>query len=217
MTTRIGLISDVHSSPGMLAEALRIFADERVDDIICAGDIAGYYEDLAPTVQLLRESGCKAIIGNHDQEWLEKSAPAENRQVRDWLEQLPQTLELEIERLRLFVVHANPPSEQHGGIKLRNRDGELVEERMLDWAGQLAEYDYDVLVVGHTHQVFAEKLGDMLVINPGSVPFNHSCMILSLPDLRTETIALGNREIVKCWNFSMVFGQGEVAPDKNAG
>jgi putative phosphoesterase len=207
MTTRIGLISDVHASPDALAEALRIFADEGVDDIICAGDIAGYYDELLPTVQLLEQSKCKTIIGNHDQMWLDENPDPEQPQITNYLQQLPQTLQLEIEGLRLFVVHANPPSDQHGGIKLRDREGNIVEQRKAEWCDLLAEYDYDVLIVGHTHQVYAEQLGDMLVINPGSVPFNHSCMILSLPDLGIETFALGEREIIKCWNFSMVFGQ----------
>jgi putative phosphoesterase len=207
MSTRIGLISDVHSSPTALAEALQIFEQQRVDDIICAGDIAGYYDTLLPTVQLLIQSGCKAIIGNHDQSWLEQSegeADTEhNSEIRDYLQQLPETLELTIEGKRLFVVHANPPSEQHGGIKLRNRYGDIVAERKMEWTRSLADFDHDVLIVGHTHQVFAEQLDRVLVINPGSVPFNHSCMILSLPDLSVETYALGDQEIVYCWNFSM--------------
>ena len=210
MTTRIGLISDVHSSPVALAEALQIFAGQQVDDIICAGDIAGYYEGLLPTIQLLAGSNCTAIVGNHDQSWLEKNSAAQSDtdsdEIRNYLQQLPQTLQFSIEGRRLFVVHANPPSEQHGGIKLRNRYGEIVEERKADWAESLADFDHDVLIVGHTHQVYAEQLGKVLVINPGSVPFNHSCMILSLPDLRVETYALGGREIINCWNFSMVRG-----------
>ena len=208
MTTRIGLISDVHSSPVALAEALQIFAGQQVDDIICAGDIAGYYEGLLPTIQLLAGSNCTAIVGNHDQSWLEKNPAAQSDsdsgEIRSYLQQLPQTLQFSIDGKRLFVVHANPPSEQHGGIKLRNRYGEIVEERKADWAESLADFDHDVLIVGHTHQVYAEQLGKVLVINPGSVPFNHSCMILSLPDLRVETYALGGREIINCWNFSMV-------------
>jgi putative phosphoesterase len=211
MSTRIGLISDVHSSPVALAEALQIFAEQRVDDIICAGDIAGYYDSLLPTVQLLAESGCKTIVGNHDQTWLEENSAggsARNHaegsnEIRDYLQQLPQTLELVVEGKRLFVVHANPPSEQHGGIKLRDRYGNLVAERKADWTQALAAFEHDVLIVGHTHQVYAEQLGRVLVINPGSLPFNHSCMILSLPDLSVETYALGGREITHCWNFSM--------------
>ena len=207
MSTRIGLISDVHASPVALAEALQIFAEQRVDDVICAGDIAGYYDTLLPTVQLLAGSGCKTIVGNHDQTWLEKNSDEDHaegsNEIRDYLQQLPQTLELVVEGKRLFVVHANPPSEQHGGIKLRDRYGNIVAERKADWAQSLAAFEHDVLIVGHTHQVYAEQLGRVLVINPGSVPFNHSCMILSLPDLSVETYALGDREITRCWNFSM--------------
>ena len=81
MSTRIGLISDVHSSPEMLAQALAIFADEQVDEIICAGDIAGYYDSLLATVELLQHSGCKAIVGNHDQAWLEQNQTAANPEI----------------------------------------------------------------------------------------------------------------------------------------
>ena len=125
--------------------------------------------------------------------------------MRGYLQQLPQTLDLVIEGRRVFVVHANPPSEQHGGIKLLDQQGHIIEDRKADWSERLAEFDYDVLIVGHTHQVYAEQLGKLLVVNPGSVAFNHSCMILSLPDLAVQTYTLGNREIVKCWNFSMLF------------
>ncbi|MCG6890581.1 MAG: metallophosphatase family protein [Gammaproteobacteria bacterium] len=220
MTTRIGLISDVHSSPVALAEALRIFVDQQVDDIICAGDIAGYYDSLLPTVRLLVKANCKTIVGNHDQTWLEQNAAnyanddasadsgpdnsPDNSEIRSYLQQLPQTLELSIEGKRLFIVHANPPSEQHGGIKLRDRYGNINAERKADWTQSLADFEHDVLIVGHTHQVYAEQLGRVLVINPGSVPFNHSCMVLSLPDLGVETYALGGREITHCWNFSML-------------
>ena len=205
MTTRIGLVSDVHSSPEPLRQALDVFGQAQVDDIICAGDIAGYYDTLRPTIELLTQSNCKTIIGNHDQSYLEKPAAQDDELVRAFLQNLPQTLELVIEGKKILVVHANPPSEQHGGIKLLDQQGELIEERAADWSLELAAYDYDVLIVGHTHQVYSQQLGDMLVINPGSSVFNHSCMILTLPDLSVETFALGTREIVRCWNFSMLY------------
>jgi putative phosphoesterase len=102
------------------------------------------------------------------------------------------------------VVHANPPAEQHGGIKLLDQQGEIRQDRIDEWSITLEEFEYDVLIVGHTHQVYAEQLGEVFVINPGSTVFNHSCMILSLPDLTVQTYSLGNREIIKCWNFSML-------------
>jgi putative phosphoesterase len=205
MTKRIGLISDVHSSPGPLAEALEIFSHEQVDDIICCGDIAGYYESLEPTIELLARSNCKAIVGNHDQDYLEETSQDSESSIRVYLQKLPQTLDLEIEGKRIYVVHANPPSEQHGGIKLLDQQGEVRQDRIDEWSMALSELEHDVLIVGHTHQVYAVQLGEVFVVNPGSSVFNHSCMILSLPDLSVQTYALGKQEIVKCWNFSMLY------------
>jgi putative phosphoesterase len=199
MTTRIGLISDVHASPLPLRQALDIFERENVDDIICAGDIAGYYDSVAPTIELLARSGCKAIAGNHDQSYLEKPAREDDQDVRAYLEALPLRLELEIEGLKVLVVHASPPAEQNGGIKLLDQQGDIIEDRRQEWAGNLAEVDSDVLIVGHTHQVFA-------------LPLGHSCMILSLPELTVREFALGRQDIVRCWNFSMLFGSEQVAP-----
>jgi putative phosphoesterase len=205
MRKRIGLISDVHSSPGPLAEALEIFSHEQVDDIICCGDIAGYYESLEPTIELLARSNCKAIVGNHDQDYLEETSQDGESSIRVYLQKLPQTLDLEIEGKRIYVVHANPPSEQHGGIKLLDQQGEVRQDRIDEWSMALSELEHDVLIVGHTHQVYAVQLGEVFVVNPGSSVFNHSCMILSLPDLSVQTYALGKQEIVKCWNFSMLY------------
>lgn len=204
MTTRIGLVSDVHSSPGPLGQALEIFSNEHVDQIICAGDIAGYYDTLAPTIELLVQSNCRAIVGNHDQYYLEKASQHGDPTIRAYLESLPQTLDLEIEQKRVLVVHANPPSEQHGGIRLLDQQGQVRQDRKDEWSMNLAKLEHDVLIVGHTHQVYAEQLGEILVVNPGSTVFNHSCMILSLPDLGVQTFVLGNQQIVKCWNFSML-------------
>ena len=207
MTTKIGLVSDVHSSPGPLRQALNIFEREKVDDIICAGDIAGYYDTVAPTIELLARSGCKAVLGNHDQSYLEKPAREDDQQVRAYLQQLPLTLSLEIEQKKLLVVHANPPAEQYGGIRLLDQQGAVRDERRQEWIARLSAVDCDVLIVGHTHQVFALQLGNVFVVNPGSSVFNHSCMILSLPDLSVRSFALGNHDMVKCWNFSMLYSE----------
>lgn len=204
MTTKLGLVSDVHSSPVPLKQALEIFETENVSEIICAGDIAGYYETLEPTIDLLIQNNCKAIVGNHDQAYLESHPELENRKESRFLKALPQTLELEIEEKRVFVVHAHPPSSQHGGIKLLDQDGAIIQQRIDSWCNELKKFDYDVLIVGHTHQVFAEQLGNVFVVNPGSTQFNHSCMILSLPELKVQIFALENKDVIKCWNFSML-------------
>ncbi len=204
MTTRLGLVSDVHSSPALLRQALEVFARQGVDDIVCAGDIAGYFDTVAPTVELLMAADCKAVLGNHDLDYLERPEQERDPAVHAYFSALPQTLELEIEGKKILVVHANPPCEQHGGIRLLDPQGEVRAERRQHWREQLDGIGFDVLVVGHTHQVYAEQIGEVFVVNPGSSAFNYSCMILSLPDLSVETFALDGREIIKCWNFSML-------------
>ncbi len=207
MTTRIGLVSDVHSSPGPLRQALEIFAAEGVDEIICAGDIAGYYDTLEPTIDLLAQANCRTIAGNHDLSWLQRPAHAEDGRVRDYLQALPPTLELEIEGVKLLAVHANPPAAQHGGIRLLDQQGRPRPERLQEWTQKLSSLEHDLLIVGHTHQVYALRLGGVMVINPGSTVFNHSCMIVSLPELSVRSFALGDHEIVECWNFGMLYSQ----------
>ncbi len=59
----IGLISDVHAAPEPVAEALAIFTQAGVDQVFCAGDIAGYMDELEPTIKLLVDNGCKTIMG----------------------------------------------------------------------------------------------------------------------------------------------------------
>ncbi|MDH5516806.1 MAG: metallophosphatase family protein [Gammaproteobacteria bacterium] len=205
MSTRIGIISDTHSSTRPLLAALEIFRAEDTDTIICAGDVAGYGEDeLAETVSLLQQHHCHIVSGNHDMFEQTDNRPAE--ELRDFFNALPKYLELTIEGKRLYIVHASPPDQQHGGIKLLDQSGQLIDAQLESWQKQL-NTDSDVLIVGHTHQVFAQYIGHTLVINPGSTLYNHSCMILSLPEMRVSCYALENKKIIKSWNWGLLFNQ----------
>ncbi len=214
MTTKIGLVSDVHASPQPLAQALELFKQQSVSKIICAGDIAGYFDNLPQTIKLLRQNNCDCIIGNHDQSYLSDNQALADSEDSQYLNALPESLEYSIEGKHLYVVHAHPPTSQHGGIKLLDQRGAIIQEQLDFWDEELCDFKYDVLIVGHTHQVFAERIGNTLLLNPGSSQFNHSCMVLSLPDLEVKTYALGDQEIVKCWNFSYLFSQPDSYPSR---
>jgi len=101
------------------------------------------------------------------------------------------------------MVHASPPDSLMDGIRLLDQQGNIIESEKQDWMVRLSDFEHDVLIVGHTHQVFAETLGSTLVINPGSSQFNHSCVILSLPDLNVQWFALSGQSIKKSWNWGM--------------
>jgi len=199
--TSIGLISDVHALPAPVEEALSIFAREGVSQIFCAGDIAGYHPQLLETVSLLEDNDVLTIVGNHDLHYLEKHADEAASRETDFLRRLPTSFSTVIAGRRLYMVHAQPPDGCHGGIKLRDRNGALIPELVEHWTKKIETFEHDVLIVGHTHQVFAEQMGSTLVINPGSSAFNHCCAILRLPEMTVEMFALSGKQIEPTWNW----------------
>lgn len=201
MSTYIGLISDVHATPAPLQEALSIFHERTVATIFCAGDIAGYGDALDETVRLLEDHDCRSILGNHDSWWLDEAREDANSSVRNYFKNLPACLDTMIEGQRVYVAHAHPPHSGSGSIRLLDEAGTILPEQKEVWSERLGVFAYDVLIVGHSHQVFAESLGQTLVINPGSTKFNHSCAILKLPDRTVEWFSLSNKTIVKIWNW----------------
>ena len=197
----VGLISDIHATPAPVAEALAIFRREGVDHILCAGDIAGYGGQLDETVALLIDSGCRTIRGNHELMHLEQAGEAADSPTLRFIRQLPATLEITIAGMCLYMVHAHPPDACNGGIKLLDRSGGLQPDRLARWTEKLRDFACDVLVVGHTHQVFAERLGETLVVNPGSTAFNHTCAILRFPELNVEVFPLSGKAPLRTWNW----------------
>jgi putative phosphoesterase len=201
--TAIGLISDVHARAAPVREALAIFAREGVAQIFCAGDIAGYHQELVETVTLLAESGVRAVRGNHDLRYLEARGAVTGDPVAAYFRQLPAVIDTVLERRRVYMVHAEPPEAcAGGGIRLLDPHGAVREDRAAHWRRELEDCPADVLVVGHTHQVFAERLGATLVVNPGSSVFNHSCAVLRLPELSVQFHALSGRPVRPYWNWS---------------
>jgi putative phosphoesterase len=197
----LGLISDVHATVAPVQEALAIFAEAGVDKILCAGDIAGYHDAVEETVALLIDHDVQAVRGNHDLRYLDRCSEA--GRAAAYFRQLPAVLDIQVAGRRVFMVHAEPPDAcEGGGIRLLDQDGRVRPERAALWTQQLVNYDYDVLVVGHSHQVFAERLGNTLVVNPGSSVFNHSCAILRLPEMSVQLLPLSCQPIRKTWNWA---------------
>lgn len=207
MPTRIGLISDVHATVAPLREALSVFKQCGVDLILCPGDVVGYGEEVAETIALLKQSHCQTILGNHEIWYLEEAGQDSADQISGFLRKLPSVLELNIETKRVYMVHASPPRSYMDGIKLLDENGEILSEEKDYWTERLADFNNDILIVGHTHQVFAEQLGNTLVINPGSTKFNHTCAILELPSLKFEVFPLSGETPVKTWNWGQYFSQ----------
>ena len=201
MTTRIGIISDPHADPDPVAEAINIFHREGVSHILCAGDIGGYNDRLDETIALLQQNKVLAIRGNHEEWALQQESFPGSANSRDYFASLPNHLNLTIEGVRLYMVHAEPPDKMEKGLRLFDQNGEVLPAVMAEWHERLEEFGHDVLILGHTHQAFDIQLADTLVLNPGSTAYNHSCAVLRLPEKSVEWFGLSGKEIERIWNW----------------
>lgn len=203
MSTKIGLISDPHASPLPVAEAMAIFQREKVATILCAGDIGGYGEQLDETVQLLSENNVESVCGNHEVWALQQPEFPGSELSRDYFSALSDHRTFVSEGLSLYMVHAEPPNKLLKGLRLFDQHGKVRPEVMAEWDERLQGFHYDVLILGHTHQVFDVTLGNVLVINPGSSAFNHSCAILTLPEKTVSWFALSGKSIQPIWSWGV--------------
>src|SRR5262249_11355289 len=80
----------------------------------------------------------------------------------EWLANLPVELRLRLpDGTRLLAVHASPGRDDGPGIKPEQSDAELE--------ARLAGCEADLVLVGHTHLALDRRVGEVRVVNPGSV------------------------------------------------
>ena len=70
---RIAFISDIHSNWEALEAVVRDLRRQKVDEVICLGDIVGYGADPGRCLDFIREQGWLCLMGNHDQAACETS------------------------------------------------------------------------------------------------------------------------------------------------
>jgi putative phosphoesterase len=158
---RLGLISDVHCNVGAFRRALDELEPD-TDEILLLGDMVYEYRFCNETIAMARHGGYQYVLGNHE---LGLLSPAGSRARsgadpanEEYLRSLPTRLDLEYGGKRICMVHASPfaPFNEYlfSGSSLLRQCGEL---------------EADILLVGHTHVAMAERHGDTLVVNPGSL------------------------------------------------
>jgi putative phosphoesterase len=163
---RIGLVSDVHCNVAGLTAALERLAD--VDLLLCAGDMVLQYRFSDEVVALLQEREGLAIQGNHEKIILSSHGDGVRRAGQGtperwaWLAAQPAQRRLAVDGYRLLLAHGAPWDEP---ASLRC---EYLYPHDTASLRRLADYDADVVVLGHTHYPMLKRLGGTLVVNPGS-------------------------------------------------
>lgn len=177
---RIAIISDIHSNLEALNRAMTEIEREKVDEIVCLGDIVGYGANPNECVDIIKKTTEFVLLGNHDEaaidlskteffnpfariaaEWTSQTLTEENR---DYIAGLGLTLE----RNGLFFVHASPVDPGEWNYILTPMDA----------AENFPAMPTDVGFVGHSHvpEVFCEDLwtreivkGEKFIVNVGSI------------------------------------------------
>jgi putative phosphoesterase len=176
---KVLLIADIHAN----LEALQTVLGVPHDRAICLGDIVDYGPDPDKCIDLLQKKNIPTIRGNHDNavafkvdcqcgykykhlsiatreytwEVLDKSQ-------MDYLKKLPLLIREEIDGKKLYLTHASPRS-MFEYIKPETPDEQILE--MIEEATE--PLDADFLAIGHSHIPMNRKIGDLTIINPGSV------------------------------------------------
>jgi len=178
---KVAAIYDVHGNVSALEAVLQEVRDEGVDEIVVGGDVIpgplpsealGIVLDLSIPVRFIHGNGEQAVLAAHRGEEI-RGVPESMHDTIRWVaaelseEQLtvidswPLTTGLEIEGLgEVLFCHATPRSDTEIFTRL------TPEERLrpvFDGVGA------DVVVCGHTHMQFDRRVGEMRVVNAGSV------------------------------------------------
>jgi putative phosphoesterase len=175
---RIGLISDLHGNLPALEAVLSRLDGERIDELICLGDVA--VGPLAhDTTQLLAEQAPALVLGNWDAWVLDAAPPCPDGETcrkllemavfwvqelddgdRAFLRRAQPRLDLEVGGSRLVFWHASPRS--YNESILATTPGDDLESTFAAVGARMS-------FVGHTHLQMIRKLASTVIVNPGSV------------------------------------------------
>ncbi len=173
---RLLVLSDIHGN----WEALRTVAGaEKVDRVLCLGDVVDYGPQAGDTLRWVREHSTAPVRGNHDNAVALgapcRSAPSfrrlseESRKLtvpmlddaeKRFLAELPERSDLVLGGAKLTLLHAAPSEPMFKYLPPAER---------AQWEREIESIDADLILVGHTHLPMDLKFGRKRVVNPGSV------------------------------------------------
>jgi putative phosphoesterase len=177
---RIALIADIHGNLTALDAVLAHLERDRIDRLVCLGDVAALGPQPGEVIARLRHLGCACVLGNTDA-WLIADPPltaepattapvadltmwcAERLSASDaaFLQGLPPTVEIRLCHGRtLLAFHASP----------RSLDDVIAATTpTVELDAMLAGHAADIFAGGHTHIPLLRRLDHVHLVNPGSV------------------------------------------------
>jgi putative phosphoesterase len=175
---RIGLIADVHGNAPAFQAVLTVLL-KRVDLVLFAGDLVGYYPFVNECVNMWDPEVMVGIRGNHDEillqsikcgtppgpdylsrygSALERSWQSSTKPTLNLLQSWPIRRSLIVSSVSVSMFHGAPWDPLEGRVYPDFREWERFDD-----------CQSDVVVLGHTHYPLFKRYKDKLIVNPGSV------------------------------------------------
>lgn len=165
---RLAVISDVHGNYPALKAVLEDIDKGNVEEIICLGDVVGYYCQVNECIDLIRNRGIHCLLGNHDY-YMISSTCCESKTVKmciDYQSTIIRKDNLEWLKSLKPNLDTDEISFRHGGWS------DAIEQRItvfdFNW---VKDFPQRLFFSGHTHiqGVQHDELGGKVYCNPGSV------------------------------------------------
>jgi putative phosphoesterase len=162
---RLAVFGDIHGDVRALEAVLRDAGLRGAEGAVHLGDLVGDGGASEAVVARIRGEGLLGVMGDWDLRASSGppalSAPgALGEESRAFLRSLPAHLTVVEGETRFLFAHASPENPEEPAL------AEASEERL---RGLFDRCNADVLVVGHTHRATARRVGERLILNPGSV------------------------------------------------
>lgn len=177
---RLAILADVHANIFALEKVLRDIEIQKVDQTICVGDLVGYATYPNEVIDLIRKNKILTIQGNYDESvaedllacgcdykdvkkmemagmslvWSQDTVTLDNK---EWLKNLPKEYRMEIAGKDVYFAHGSP-----------RKNNEYLYAESDAIYDILEEYDFDILICGHTHKPYIKVVGDRCIVNAGS-------------------------------------------------
>ena len=189
----IAVFSDIHGNVSSLEEALKIMDTLKPDQYLFLGDMAGYYYYQDESIELLNNlDNLITIKGNHDEYFLKSLIN------KDMLKKLDEKYG---QSYSLLYNNATEKSKDFFYSLAEYEKNETYEAYHGSPDNHLEEYIYketDIqmattvpfIFLGHTHYPMTKKVGDTLIVNPGSIgqPRDYNKGSFSMVDLREKKV-----------------------------
>ena len=181
MVRRLGLIGDVHAEDERLRIAIAALTAEKVERILCCGDLVDGHGDVDRTCSTLALHNVTTVRGNHDR-WIRdddmRTLPNAHRMTAltplsiDLLKSLPRTVSIDVPGGKLLLCHGIGENDMQ---KLGPDDSGYAISSNDDLLKVLFDPTIAVMVGGHTHKPMVRRFergggkAPLIVVNPGTL------------------------------------------------